>query len=245
MNESIIVLCSTAAAIGVVHTLFGPDHYLPFVAMSRAGRWSVAKTAIVTALCGVGHVAGSIILGVIGIATGVALFKLESIEAARGDIAGWMLIAFGIAYTAWGLRRAYRNRPHTHWHVHADGTAHVHEHVHESTHAHVHAAVAGQPDTGDARKPSPAPWVLFTIFVFGPCEPLIPLLMYPAAKGSVFDVFLVVAVFGVATIGTMLATVLFADRLAEKLRVKSLERFTHVLAGATICLCGLAVKLGL
>jgi len=25
-------------------------------------------------------------------------------------------------------------------------------------------------------------WALFLIFVFGPCEPLIPLIMYPAAK---------------------------------------------------------------
>ena len=39
--------------------------------------------------------------------------------------------------------------------------------------------------------------ILFTIFVFGPCEPLIPILMYPAAKSSVAGMLLVAGVFSV------------------------------------------------
>ena len=46
------VLGFTAASIGVVHTLLGPDHYLPFVALARTRRWSTARTAAVTAACG-------------------------------------------------------------------------------------------------------------------------------------------------------------------------------------------------
>jgi hypothetical protein len=38
-----------AAAIALTHTVLGPDHYLPFVALARARRWSVARTATVTA----------------------------------------------------------------------------------------------------------------------------------------------------------------------------------------------------
>ena len=37
-------LAATAAMIGVVHTLTGPDHYVPFVAMSRVGGWSLLRT---------------------------------------------------------------------------------------------------------------------------------------------------------------------------------------------------------
>jgi len=35
-----VALCATAAGVGVIHTLLGPDHYLPFAAMARAGDWS-------------------------------------------------------------------------------------------------------------------------------------------------------------------------------------------------------------
>ena len=49
------------------------------------------------------------------------------------------------------------------------------------------------------------PWALFIIFVFGPCEPLIPVLMYPAAHANWLAVTAVCLAFGLATIGTMLA----------------------------------------
>ncbi len=50
------VLLWTAASLGLLHTLLGPDHYLPFAMMARAGRWSRAKTAFITLACGLGHV---------------------------------------------------------------------------------------------------------------------------------------------------------------------------------------------
>ena len=43
-----IYLLGTAAVIGLFHTLLGPDHYLPFIAMTKARRWSTARTALVT-----------------------------------------------------------------------------------------------------------------------------------------------------------------------------------------------------
>ena len=39
------------------------------------------------------------------------------------------------------------------------------------------------------------PWVLFLIFVFGPCEPLIPLVMYPAAKHNIQGAIIVAILF--------------------------------------------------
>jgi hypothetical protein len=83
-----LILYTTAIAVGVVHTLLGPDHYLPFVAMSKAGQWSTRKTFRVTALCGVGHVLGSILLGVLGVLLGLSLNRLEWFESVRGDLAG-------------------------------------------------------------------------------------------------------------------------------------------------------------
>ncbi len=80
-------LILTAAGLGVLHTVTGPDHYIPFIAMSRVGRWSVAKTLMVTLLCGVGHVAGSVLLGAIAIALGWTLGGMEALEASRGGLA--------------------------------------------------------------------------------------------------------------------------------------------------------------
>ncbi len=236
MSSSLTALCATAASIGLLHTLLGPDHYVPFVAMARAGRWSAARTLVVTVCCGIAHVLGSIVIGVVGIALGVAVFKLDGIESARADVAGWLLLAFGLAYMAWGLRRAVRNRPHTHWHAHSDGTVHRHEHTHVEEHAHVHT---------HTDKPSLTPWILFTIFVFGPCEPLIPLLMYPAARASWWGVVSVTAVFALTTIGTMTVVVMLGYFGFAQPRFASLERYSHALAGFALACCGLAIKIGL
>lgn len=55
----------TAGSLGFLHTLMGPDHYLPFVMMARAQDWSRKKTAWVTFLCGLGHVGSSLVIGLV------------------------------------------------------------------------------------------------------------------------------------------------------------------------------------
>lgn len=232
MSTELALLSVTAATLGVVHTLLGPDHYIPFVAMAKAGRWSWRKTALVTSLCGLGHVGSSVLLGWAAILGWSAVSNLEWFESFRGDLAGWLLVAFGAAYTLWGLRRAWRTRPHTHAHVHADGTMHDHRHAHDTEHGHPHTQ-QGKVVT---------PWLLFLIFVLGPCEPLIPLLMYPAAAGGAGDVAVVTVVFALATIGTMLAVVGAGIAGLSFLPSKGLERYTHALAGVAVLLCGVSVQ---
>lgn len=228
------MLALSAAAIAFVHAILGPDHYLPFVAMAKARGWSMARTLRVTLICGVGHLAGSVVLGLAGIALGVQLSSLTWLEGIRGNLAAWMLIGFGLAYTAWGIRQAQRNRPHTHWHHH-EGVTHLHEHSHHAAHLHVHA------DASTAG--SLAPWAIFIIFVLGPCEPLIPLLMYPAAREDAAGVLIVTAVFGVVTVLTMLLTVAIALLGLQTVRIRRLERFGHAAAGSTILVCGVGVAL--
>jgi len=234
LSKELTALLFTAAAVGFIHTLTGPDHYVPFVAMSRAAGWSRGKTALVTVLCGLGHVGSSVVLGLIGIALGLALSVLQALETMRGTIAGWALVAFGLVYFVWGMRRAARGRRHSHLHAHPDGTLHAHEHAHVADHVHAHPT----PEGG-----SLTPWVLFTIFVFGPCEPLIPLLIYPAASRSAVSVALVAGVFGATTILTMLSLVTLALRGVELLPTRAASRYAHAAAGLALLLCGLAVQL--
>jgi sulfite exporter TauE/SafE len=231
MGQDLSLLLISAASIGFIHTLIGPDHYLPFIVMSKSGQWSLRKTTVVTILCGIGHVLGSVVLGFVGIAFGLALAGLEAFEAVRGDIAAWALIAFGLVYAAWGLRQAWRNQPHAHSHSHSNGLIHTHSHNHQHEHTHTHGKVNTM-----------TPWVLFTIFVLGPCEPLIPLLMYPAAQSSFSGLLAVTATFGVVTIATMLAVVLASVRGLDMLPVSSMQRYAHALAGTAIFASGLAIQ---
>jgi sulfite exporter TauE/SafE len=236
---------------------------LPFVALSRVGGWSRRKTLTVTLLCGVGHVASSVLLGGLGIVLGAAILELDTlknIENQRGDLAGWLLVAFGLTYFVWGCVRAARNRPHTHLHGHADGTVHAHEHVHQGEHLHPHSAAAvgmsSQPASsfhvvakGHAAvvpgRGSLTPWVLFTIFLFGPCEPLIPLVMYPAAQADVAAVVAVTVFFSAATLVTMSAMVAMVAFGSGALRWPRIERFSHALAGLVVLSCGVSIKCGL
>lgn len=231
MSTEIALLCATAASIGFVHTLFGPDHYLPFIVMSKARGWSLPRTAAITLLCGLGHVLSSVVLGLVGVAAGVAVTRLEAFEGLRGNLAAWMLIGFGFAYFVWGIHRAIRARHHHHVHAHAGGDRHSHDHAHESEHTHPHV---------DAKR-NLTPWILFTIFVFGPCEPLIPILMYPAARNSIPGMILVTAVFAVTTIGTMMGVVLLSAWGVSFARLGCCERYVHAMAGAAICCSGLAI----
>ena len=201
-------LLLTALSIGVVHTLLGPDHYLPFIMIAKARGWSVKKTAALTLLCGAGHIAGSVILGLAGLWFGINVLNLEAFEGARGSVAAWGLIAFGLAYAVWGLRKAFAKQ-----------------------------------DAREASGKNVAAWVLFIVFALGPCEPLIPILMYPAAaNGGAWQLCAVVFVFGAATLSTMLFVVLNACYGLSFISMKSAQRWINALAGLGILACGLSMQ---
>lgn len=233
MTAEIWVLCGAAATIAFVHTLMGPDHYLPFVAMARSRDWSVGKVLRTTMLCGAGHVVGSVVLGVVGIYAGIQLGILEAIEGLRGNLAAWALVSVGLVWMAWGLRRAYREHRHAHWHSHGE-LRHCHDHGHAGEHAHVHGVEQGG-------KRSLAGWVIFIVFVLGPCEPLIPLLMFPAAKESLTGMLAVTGVFAVVTVVTMLVAVALSVWGLKSLRLPAMERYSEAITGCTIMMCGLSI----
>lgn len=244
MDNIADTLLATALTVGVIHTLIGVDHAIPFIVLSRAQKWSLYKTWWITGLCGLGHVLSSVVIGAVGIGLGVAVSKLEWIESQRGSLAAWTLIGFGLAYTVWGLYRGWRSRSPAH--LHADGTVHSHpsgpshEHPHEDGHTHHHH---GPRVVGGFVEATPTVGALFVVFVLGPCEALIPLLMVPASQNDPGLVAAVVAVFGVATIATML-TVVTLGYYGIRARVFDvLERHAHTAAGLAIALSGIGIQL--
>ena len=60
MTTDLTVLIIAAATIAFFHTLPGPDHYLPFIVMSKSGKWSLKKTTVISFFCGLGYVLSSV-----------------------------------------------------------------------------------------------------------------------------------------------------------------------------------------
>ena len=86
-------------------------------------------------------------------------------------------------------------------------------------------------------------WGLFIVFVFGPCEPLIPLLMVPALKHQWTGVALVAVIFGLTTVLTMIGLVTAGFYGLRPSFTSLLERHVHLVAGLLIAASGVAIKL--
>ncbi|HJN46285.1 MAG: hypothetical protein CL477_01575 [Acidobacteria bacterium] len=229
-EPTVSLLLGTAAALAAFHTLIGVDHSVPFIVLGRARGWSLRRTLGVTGVCGLAHVASSVLIGSLGVGLGIALDRLAWLESTRGQVAAGLMIGFGLAYAAWAFWRGLRGHAHTHLHTHADGTVHAHTHDHQREHLHPHGVGRGV-----------TPWALFLIFAFGPCEALIPLMMVPAVERSWSVLAAVVGVFGLFTVGTMLAVVTLGYLGLSHARLGVFDGRIDVLAGLTIAASGAAV----
>lgn len=111
MTAAFATLALAAATVGSLHSL-APDHWVPFTALARAQGWGRGRTASITLLCGFGHVTVSVALGLAGLFLGSAV--LQALGQKLEAVAGILLVGFGLAYGAWGLRRAIRQRLPSH-----------------------------------------------------------------------------------------------------------------------------------
>lgn len=212
MNDGIFWALAGTAAAVGALHSMAPDHWVPFMAVGRARDWSAARTAQVTLLCGFAHVTVSVILGLLALQLGQGM--LEAFGTRLESVAGILLVGFGLAYGLWGLRRAFAGKLHGHAHSHFD-------HVHDPS----KATVAG----------------LVLLFSVDPCVRLIPIILAAAPLGWPRLVALI-AIYEIATIGTMVAIVLVARGGAFKaLQAPWLDRFGDALAGGLIVVTGLAV----
>lgn len=230
MNPELGILTLTAMAIGFTHTLIGVDHSLPFIVIGRAQGWPLRRVMGLTLLCGLGHVLSSVLLGAIGIGLGVAVRRLEWVESARGSWAAWSLIGFGAVYAAWAFGRERRRQQFAH--EHADGTLHAHASSPGIGHRHARA----EPGALTA-------WSLFIVFVLGPCEPLIPLLLVPALQQGIASAAWIAFAFGAVTIGTMMGIVLLGYWGLGAPAFRRFEPYANTMAGLAIALSGLAIRI--
>jgi hypothetical protein len=225
-----------AALLGFLHTVLGPDHYVPFVMLARAQRWSRGRTFRVTLWCGLGHVSSSIVIGAVLGVTGTAVSEWANSpwkgwHEARCGVAAWLLVGVGAAFVVWGTVRALRHREHSHLHAHADGIIHAHPHSHTGSHMHEHEAHAR----------AVTPWILFTVFIFGPCESLIPLMLAAWGLSGARASFLVALVFSAVTVLTIMGTVSLLLAGVNRIPLGPIERWSTSIAGLSLALCGLGI----
>lgn len=98
-----------AGVLSVLHALI-PSHWLPIMAMSRSGNWTLARTTRVTLLSGSAHVASTVLMGgLIGL-TGKGL---------AAHITGFTHFVTPLILMTLGIYFIYRHHRHQHFHVDA------------------------------------------------------------------------------------------------------------------------------
>ena len=207
-----------ALITAVVHTIMGPDHYLPFVAIAKSRGYGLAKTLLWTFICGVGHIASALVIALMFIYFSHWLSEENFLwlEENRGNVAAYALIGLGAAYLLWALRHRW-------------------QHKHQAEHNHLQEI---------SEQKSIALWVVFIIFVLGPCEALLPILTASSVLG-VSAVISSTLIFSAATILTMMSAVALGVWGIGALRFEHLEKYAHEIAGGTIMACGVAIICGL
>ena len=222
-SVTLTALWLTAFLTAVIHTITGPDHYLPFIAIAKSRDFSLRKTLFWTFICGLGHIGSALLIALIFVYFSHWLTDSQFawIEDNRGNLAAYALIGLGGAYLLWALRHRY---------LHKNGQPH-----HHGTQLHGNLQNENQNLTV---------WVLFIIFVLGPCEALLPILTASSVMG-IPAVITSTVIFSIATIATMMVAVALGYLGISALRFHKLESYAHELAGATIMICGLAILYGL
>ncbi len=205
------ILLTSTFIIGLIHALAGPDHYIPFIAMAQAGKWSRAKTLCIASFASLLHVGSSVVIGAVGIAAGTQFLSLTNIESLRGTVGGYLLIAVGGVYTLYAI---YKHRKP---HIHAEQT----------------------PATNT--KKTIAGWTLFSLFVLGPCEPLIPL-MFAGLPFGIKGITGISLVFTVATLIAVNSAVLLGASALKPLAARFPHSFAHLSAGIAIMMTGITMQ---
>ena len=215
-----MALLLSAASVAFIHTLAGPDHYLPFIAIAKSRGYGLGKTLVWTALCGVGHVGSALLIaGIFSVfAKWLAAERFEWLQQNQSDLAAYLLIGIGAAYLLHSLRHRWLHR-------------------HGGAHHHLHSL---QREKGGGI----TIWVVFIVFILGPCEALFPVLAAATVMGS-GAVVASTLVFSAVTIATMLAAVAAGMLGLRACRINALQNYAHEIAGATIAACGIAILCGL
>jgi|SRR5690554_15056 len=228
METEFSFLLATAVSVSVLHTIAGPDHYIPFIAIGKSKGWKLPRIVFWTMICGTAHVLASVLIASGGAALGFSLTKIDGLNDIRGGLASWAIFIFGLMYFLYGLHGVFKNKRHKHFDVYDDGSVYVFEHDHKQM-------------TYPTNRRKVTPWILFLVFLLGPCEVLFPLLTYPAVEQSTFNMFLLIGTFLFTTVFTMVSVVILMYFGFNFIKTEWLEKHITPISGLSIAVCGVGM----
>lgn len=230
-------LLTTIAATGFTVAFFHaaiPTHWLPFVLVSRARRWSRARTLVVALFAGLGHVLLTSLIGLV-----IAWFGFQ-LEAHGGvwfpRIAGTLLLAIGLFY----FWRQWRGGGVCHHHLpggqHQASAACGQEEGHSHWEEELNESELVSQRSGD--------WAaiggLFVMLTLSPCEGFLPVYLSGVQFG--WHGFLVLSL--ILALGTLAGMTLFTWLTLvglERFELKYFERWESGLLGLLFCALGVVM----
>ena len=230
MNQNIVYLI--AVFLGVIHILLRRDYYKPFVTIKKLQGWSSNKTLGVVLLSSIGHVLGSVVLSAVGLVPAIMVARLSYFSPMKETILAWFVILFGVFFIVYGIRQAYRSKPHKHLHLGADGTYHTHTHIHKKDSALVEKLTKNK---------KLSVWSIVVTYTLNPFEALVVIQVWPLMKSHYMMIVVVTCIFSVAVIIAMLTMsylVIHGKRFGW---LKRTGLFSYIIIGALILVYGLVL----
>lgn len=236
MHPVVWMLLVAAAGVAIVHSIL-PDHWVPLAVIGRAERWSLVRAGKIAAWTGVGHVAGSLMLGVILIIVGIGIGSIVRVE---GWVVGVILIATGIGFYLWGLSRK-PTHGHTHPHPHHEDGHHHHEHGGHASHSH-HDHHDHEHGIGDQDHVAPRrglSWLIPVGVAASPDPTILPVFLAAATLGVVAAVE-VVLVYSLVTIISITLLTVLATAGGYQVQWPWLESNAETVTALVLVLMGIA-----
>jgi nickel/cobalt exporter len=222
MSRAVLAtLAITGFGVAFFHAAI-PTHWLPFVLTSRVQRWSRAKTILITAFAGTGHVLATAFLGFWIAWFGTALNK--SIGDWFPRVAGAALILFGIYYIVRQLGG--------HGHVHFP---YPHEHLHEG-----HDVLPENPRSRTSDRA--AITSLLAFLTLSPCEGFLPFYV----SGIRYGLRGFAILTAILSLGTVLGMLLFTTLTLvglSRIKLALLEKYESLIMGTLLCTVGFLILL--
>ena len=234
MNSTVLTsIAATGFTVAFFHAAI-PTHWLPFVLVARARGWGRAKTMMVTAFAGLGHVGLTTLLGL-----AIAGFGFQLNERLGGTfpwIAGGVLVAIGLYF----FLRQVRGEGVCH-HAVPGGHHHASEACgHEPGGSHLEHELAESELVSTRRGDWTAISGLFLMLTLSPCEGFLPIYLSGVQFGW-RGFFVLSAILAVAALAAMTLFTWLALAGWERVNVKAFERFESGLLGALFCALGIVV----
>ena len=236
IQETAGILITAAASTAAVHTLV-PDHWLPFVLMGRAQKWSLLKTAWIAGLSALVHVGISLILG--ALALGVGMGAARAMGDKLGVLTGVLLCLFGIAYSAWAIRSGGHSHAHTYGRPHLDSMTSGDSPTDSGASRSIEGSHTHEPASQSAAHKASA-YSLLVIVGIHPCVLALPILFAAAPLGTSGAV-LVASTYAFCTITAMVAVTLVGLTAARQIRMGFLEKHGDLLTGVIIFVVGVFI----